>query len=82
MCKTLKILAQNGSELKLTFFEHPKAVSKEAIMELYTDGENEGLFKFVEDWKSHITENHNQVYLVCGSYYFIGEVQSFLRTSS
>jgi folylpolyglutamate synthase/dihydropteroate synthase len=51
-------------------------------MELCTDGKNEGLFKFVEDWKSHITENHNQVYLVCGSYYFIGEVQSFLRTSS
>ena len=84
MCKTLKVLAHNnGSELKLTFFDHPKAVSRESLRELL-DGplendRNKGLFKFVEDWKSYIRDSRKQTYLVCGSYYFIGEVQSFLH---
>ena len=81
MCKTLSVLRQNGYQLELTFFDHPKAVSKEAIEYLLRDIGNKGLFNFVEDWKSHIHKSKGQVYLVCGSYYFIGEVQSYLHSN-
>lgn len=70
------------SKLLLTSFEHPKAMDVEALLEVkeHLNKINKGLFDFVTDWKSYLKQAHKQNILVCGSYYFVGEIQRFIKS--
>jgi dihydrofolate synthase/folylpolyglutamate synthase len=80
MFKTLVDFFGGESSLLLTSFVHPKAAELGDIVELVDkfNKMNKGLFDFVTDWKNEINSSENQKILVCGSYYFIGEVQRFI----
>lgn len=75
-----------GGELKLylTSFNHPKALELSEIIKLEKKFHkiNKGLLDFVIDWKSDLIHSKNQNILVCGSYYFVGEVQRFILSHS
>lgn len=79
----LKILLQaqkNKSKIILTTYSHPKAMDKTCIKIIFDKliQESIGTLEFVENWEISIVKGNNQRVLVCGSYYFIGEVQKFL----
>jgi dihydrofolate synthase/folylpolyglutamate synthase len=84
MFKTLVDFFGRESTLLLTSFVHPKAAELSDIVELVDkfNKMNKGLFDFVTDWKNEINISKNQKILVCGSYYFIGEVQRFILQPS
>jgi dihydrofolate synthase/folylpolyglutamate synthase len=67
----------------LTTFHHEKAVDVKLINLLFKENLkfNEGLLGFVENWKEELLQSNNEKILVCGSYYFIGEVQRFIHTN-
>ena len=77
MMKSLVDFFKDKSELVLTSFDHPKALSPDAIKEAQ-ELVNKGMLNFVFDWKSELKETKSKTILVCGSYYFIGEVQRFI----
>lgn len=81
MMRSLVDFFKNKATLMLTSFDHPKALSAKEIQEAAASV-NKGMLNFVFDWKSELQNNHSQTILVCGSYYFIGEVQRFIRSHS
>ncbi|MDD4976342.1 MAG: hypothetical protein PHY93_18430 [Bacteriovorax sp.] len=84
MLKTMVDFFGNETKLSLTSFVHPKALELSAINELESKFNkiNKGLLYFVSDWKIELKKSKNQKILVCGSYYFVGEVQRFLHSLS
>ena len=83
MLKTLVEAFGEKTKLKLASFEHPKALENNLILELQKNNKiSKGLLDFVTDWKSDLKKSKNQKILVCGSYYFVGEVQRFIHSFS
>lgn len=84
MLKTLVDYFGRNSRLAITSFEHPKALERARILELENTFNkiNKGMLDFVIDWKTELQKISNQKILVCGSYYFIGEVQRFIIKNS
>ena len=81
MLKSLLEFCDDNKNLRLTVFKHPKALELEIIKELFEDYKiSKGMLDFVTDWKSELIQSKNKKILVCGSYYFIGEVQRFILT--
>jgi folylpolyglutamate synthase/dihydropteroate synthase len=78
MLKSLVDFFQDKASLTLTSFDHPKALDAESI-KLASLKVNKGMLNFVFDWKSELKNTKANTILVCGSYYFIGEVQRFIR---
>ncbi|MDO9183453.1 MAG: hypothetical protein Q7U04_13645 [Bacteriovorax sp.] len=79
MLKSLVDCFGNKARLGLASFEHPKALGNEQLLEVYKNNKiNKGLLDFVTDWKTDLNKSKNQKIVVCGSYYFIGEVQRYL----
>jgi dihydrofolate synthase/folylpolyglutamate synthase len=78
MLKSLVEFFGEKATFKLTSFDHPKALDPESIR-LASLKVNKGMLNFVFDWKSELKKTPAQTILVCGSYYFIGEVQRFIR---
>lgn len=72
------------SKLALTSFVHPKALEAKSLCEMESKFNkiNKGLLDFVTDWKTDLKKEKNQKILVCGSYYFVGEVQRFILCHS
>jgi dihydrofolate synthase/folylpolyglutamate synthase len=84
MLKMLKDFFGKESRLILSSFLHPKALELSEIEKLVQkfNKMDKGLFDFVSDWKNELQTSKNQTILVCGSYYFIGEVQRFILQST
>lgn len=84
MLKTLLDYFGKDSKLLLTNFLHPKAIELEEMKKLESKFNkiNKGMLDFVTNWKVELQESNNQQVLVCGSYYFIGEVQRFISSNS
>jgi dihydrofolate synthase/folylpolyglutamate synthase len=80
MLKSMTDFFQGEPSLTLTSFDHPKALSSEVIQKI-AKKVNKGMLNFVPDWKTYLQNNtpEKSTILVCGSYYFIGEVQRFIR---
>ncbi len=78
MLKSLVEFFGEKASFKLTSFDHPKALDPESIR-LAGLKVNKGMLNFVFDWKSELKNTKANTILVCGSYYFIGEVQRFIR---
>lgn len=78
MLKSLVDFFQDKASLTLTSFDHPKALDVESIKHASLKV-NKGMLNFVFDWKSELKNTKANTILVCGSYYFIGEVQRFIR---
>ncbi len=79
MMKSLIDFFGKRAELLVTCFDHPKALPKEGLLEA-AESLNKGMLHFAFDWKKELEETKSQTILVCGSYYFIGEVQRFIRS--
>jgi dihydrofolate synthase/folylpolyglutamate synthase len=77
MLKSLVDFFQEKAQLTLTSFNHPKALDAESIQQASLKV-NKGMLNFVFDWKSELKNTNSKTILVCGSYYFIGEVQRFI----
>lgn len=84
MLKTVVEFFGNESKLSLTSFVHPKALELNSIyaVEEEINKISKGLLDFVTDWKTDLKNTKNQKILVCGSYYFVGEVQRFILSHS
>lgn len=84
MLKMMVDFFGNETKLSLTSFVHPKALELSAIMELESkfNKMNKGMLDFATDWKTDLKKSKNQRILVCGSYYFVGEVQHFIHSRS
>jgi dihydrofolate synthase/folylpolyglutamate synthase len=82
MLKLLLGITDLKYKILLTSFEHEKAVDKKIIKLLHSENFkfNEGMLDFVENWKKDLLQSNNEKILVCGSYYFIGEVQRFINS--
>jgi dihydrofolate synthase/folylpolyglutamate synthase len=79
MLKSLMEFFKDKASLTLTSFDHPKALSEKSIREASLKV-NKGMLNFVFDWKSELKDSKAKTILVCGSYYFIGEVQRFINS--
>ncbi len=77
MLKTLTDYFSASTNIVLTSFDHPKAMS-EAVLKKACHKVNKGMLNFVSDWKSELQNSNSETVLVCGSYYFVGEVQRFI----
>jgi dihydrofolate synthase/folylpolyglutamate synthase len=84
MMKSMTEFFGNESRLVLCSFEHRKALELESIhfLESKINKISKGLLDFVTDWKTDLKNTKNQKILVCGSYYFVGEVQRFILSHS
>lgn len=85
MLKSLLSYFDDTVEIKLASFDHPKALDREsikAVQKKVKQDVKKGMLNLVVDWKSELQKNNSQkepkTILVCGSYYFIGEVQRFI----
>ena len=78
MLKSLVDFFKDKASISLTSFDHPKALDPESVR-LAGVRINKGMLNFVFDWKSELKNTKANTVLVCGSYYFIGEVQRFIR---
>lgn len=80
------LIEQFGFDCKLTLtgFEHPKALNTVDLLhvEKKLNKINKGMLDFVTDWKTYLSQTSNEKILVCGSYYFVGEVQRFISSHS
>lgn len=81
MLRSLVEYFDEKSEIQLTTFAHNKALDEKSIM-LAKNKVNKGMLNFVSDWKSELIQSKSRSILVCGSYYFIGEVQRFIHSVS
>jgi dihydrofolate synthase/folylpolyglutamate synthase len=83
MMKTLQEQFGNDCKLTLTCFEHPKALEMNNLLEVEKKVSKikKGMFDFVIDWKTYLSSTSNEKILVCGSYYFVGEVQRFILSN-
>ena len=79
MTKSLVEFFEGKAKLTLTCFDHPKAMDSDSIRSMCTKI-NKGILNFAFDWKSELKNSENNNILICGSYYFIGEVQRFIHT--
>ena len=79
MLKSLVDFFKDKASISLTSFDHPKALDPESVR-LAGVRINKGMLNFVFDWKSELQNTKANTILVCGSYYFIGEVQRFIRS--
>lgn len=79
MLRSLADFFHDKAELKLTCFDHPKALDEQSIRDACLKV-NKGIINFVFDWKSELKNSKSKTILVCGSYYFIGEVQRFINS--
>lgn len=79
MLKSMVDFFQDKAELKVTVFSHPKAIDAEDLKRVILRV-NKGMLNFVCDWKSELRNSKHKTILVCGSYYFIGEVQRFINS--
>lgn len=79
MLKSLVDYFGDKAQMVLTSFEHPKAMD-EASIRVACEKVSKGMLNFVFDWKSEIRKSESKTVLVCGSYYFIGEVQRFIHS--
>lgn len=84
MLKSLVDFFGKKTKMDLTSFEHPKAQDLKELREVgkKINEFSKGLLDFVTDWKIDLNHTNNQKILVCGSYYFIGEVQRFIHSHS
>lgn len=84
MLKSMMDFFGNKTKLLLTGFIHPKALGLDELREIENKFNkiNKGLLDFVTDWKTELQNSKNQKILVCGSYYFVGEVQRFILSHS
>lgn len=78
MTKSLADFFGGKAELTLTSFDHPKAMDAESIRDM-CNKVNKGMLNFAFDWKTELKNSKSKKILVCGSYYFIGEVQRFIH---
>ncbi|MFA6239239.1 MAG: hypothetical protein WC635_18005 [Bacteriovorax sp.] len=80
MLKMLLDFFGNKSKVVITGFVHPKALELNEVARLENKFNkiNKGLLDFVTDWKAEVSLFKNQKILVCGSYYFVGEVQRYI----
>ena len=81
MLKSVMDFVPHEVSLKVTCFDHPKALSREDVRQAF-EKTNKGMLQFVPDWKSDLQNSKSTSILVCGSYYFIGEVQRFILSTS
>jgi dihydrofolate synthase/folylpolyglutamate synthase len=79
MLKSLLGYFGNEAKLFITCFDHPKALDKDIIKDVCLKV-NKEMLNFTIDWKTEIKNSKSQTILVCGSYYFIGEVQRFINS--
>jgi dihydrofolate synthase/folylpolyglutamate synthase len=81
MLKMMVEFFGNKAKLSLTSFDHPKAIELSVINDLENKFNkiNKGMLDFVIDWKAELNKSKKQKILVCGSYYFVGEVQRFIH---
>lgn len=77
MLKSLVEYFKNGEDLVLTSFDHPKAMMEVTLRDASLKI-NKGMLNFVSDWKAELKNSKSNTVLICGSYYFIGEVQRFI----
>lgn len=77
MLKSLVEYFKNGESLVLTSFDHPKAMMEVTLRDASLKI-NKGMLNFVSDWKAELKNSKSNTVLICGSYYFIGEVQRFI----
>lgn len=82
MLKSLERFFQNKSDVVLTAFQHPKAMEMQKLNDLFEEIKDKGIVRFASDWKTELNESKKNTFLVCGSYYFIGEVQKFIASIS
>lgn len=79
MLRSLVDFFGDRAQIELTSFNHPKAMD-EASIKKTCEKISKGMLDFVFDWKSEIRKTNSKTILVCGSYYFIGEVQRFIHS--
>lgn len=77
MASSLDEFFANKCSVTYTSFSHPKALDEKAIRDLSARN-YKGKTNFVLDWKTELINRKEETILVCGSYYFIGEVQRFI----
>lgn len=77
MLKCMVEFFGNKVPVNVTCFEHPKALGRKEI-ESTIFKVNKGMLNFVADWKTELQNNKARSILICGSYYFIGEVQRYV----
>jgi len=84
MLKTIVGHFASSAKLHLTYFEHPKAFDEAALFKMAEKFNkiNKGMLDFVTEWNTYLSQTKDQTILVCGSYYFVGEVQRFLISHS
>jgi folylpolyglutamate synthase/dihydropteroate synthase len=84
MIKSLTRWVDSEDKLYLTSFDHPKALDLK-ILEDVRKSNCHNSYVLINDWKKFLNGFKDQdttpTILVTGSYYFIGEVHTFLLTS-
>jgi dihydrofolate synthase/folylpolyglutamate synthase len=77
MLQMLTNFSMKNLEMWPTVFNHPKAIDRDVI--------EKSSKEFISDWRAKLesfaTTHKDKKILVCGSYYFIGEVQRFILNS-
>jgi dihydrofolate synthase/folylpolyglutamate synthase len=81
MLKGLMDFFDSSKVVKVCCFDHPKAMACNEVAQALTKV-NKGMFEFVSDWKADLHKSKAEKILFCGSYYFIGEVQRFILSTS
>lgn len=82
MLKTMLEFIPEKTILKMSFFSHPKAINLKILEDVQKMLCHNRNVELINDWKAYLNELHEagsrHKILVMGSYYFIGEVQSFI----
>lgn len=85
MLKGLEEFFGHSKQINVSLFQHPKALTEPDLW-LALKAANKGMLNFVTDWKLELqkvdAEKKAETILVCGSYYFIGEIQRFILSRS
>lgn len=86
MLKTTLSQKKQNQIVKLTFFDHPKAIKRENLEDVFQSVCHNKSIEIISDWKMFLNgirnSTHQKKILVMGSYYFIGEVQRYLLSDS
>lgn len=84
MLKTILEFTPTKTSLKMSFFDHPKAINVKILEDVQKMLCHNRNIEFIKDWKAYLDElseaDSRQKILVLGSYYFIGEVQSYITS--
>lgn len=81
MLKGLLEFFGHKTVIKVSCFDHPKALARDEVAEALARV-NKGMLEFVPNWKADLHRSKAEKILYCGSYYFIGEVQRFILNSA